>query len=187
MIITLKDKNSVWIAVGTGESFMEMHLEDMVHEDNANVWRFPEHSETIMGSSYAGGIDLNRIRYEGFSGVGEPLTLDNMLLKVVPSLRKIFEECDMMNGNRSWRTLSLATKDRAFIIQNDFTCYEVEDYEVLGNGEDVGCGAMEYYKDLPAVERIAQTFRVLESDRRRRQFPVVMMNTMTKERVVIYE
>ena len=43
------------------------------------------------------------------------------------------------------------------------------------------------YKDLPPVERIAQTFRTLEQMRRTKHFPIVLMNTKQKDRIVIYE
>ena len=52
---------------------------------------------------------------------------------------------------------------------------------------DTAYGAMMYYKDLPPVERIVQTFRTLEKMRCTKHFPVVIMNTMTKDRIVIYK
>ena len=113
--------------------------------------------------------------------------MNNLILKVIPKLKKVFEETDMMDGKESWQTFSVAKGDKAFVIRPSFTCWEIEDFDVQGIGEDIAYGAMTYYKDLPPVERIAQSFRVLEKMRRTKHFPVVMMNTVSQERIVIYQ
>ena len=187
MTITLKDKNSVWIAVGAAAVMVRSHNDDAIHEDNINIWRVPNVQNCIMASLHAGGNDLNRIRYQKHLGLSAPLSASNLVLKTIPKLKQIFEETDMMDGKESWQTFSVAKGDKAFVIYPSFTCCEVEDFDVRGNGEDIACGAMEYYKDLPPVERITETFRTLEKMRRTKHFPLVLMNTMNKERIVIYE
>ena len=187
MTITLKDKNSVWIAVGAGAVLINTHVDDLIHEDNVNLWRVSGVQDCIMSSLRAGGHDLNRIRYQKRLGLSAPLTQANLHLKVIPMLKEAFEATDMMDGKESWQTLSIAKGDRAFVIRPTFTCCEVEDFDVRGNGEDIAHGAMAYYKELPPVERIAQTFRTLEQMRRTKHFPIVLMNTKQKDRIVIYE
>ena len=186
MTITLKDKNSVWIAVGAAGVMDNAHPDDQIQEDNLNLWRVVGAQNCLMSSVRPGGIEVDRIRYQKHLGLSLPLTHSSLILKTVPKLRQVFEECDMMDGNDSWQTLLVAKDDKAFVILPTFTCCEIEDFDVRGSGEDTAYGAMLYYKELPAVERIAQTFRLLEKMRRTKHFPVVMMNTMTKERIVIY-
>ena len=187
MTITLKDKNSVWIGVGAAGALICAHTEDALHEDNVNLWRVKDVKNCIMSSVRAGGIDVDRIRYQKHLGLSAPLTANNLILKTVPKLKQIFEETGMMDGKESWQTFSVAKGDKAFVILPTFTCCEIEDFDVRGMGEDIAYGAMMYYKDLPPVERIAQSFRALEKMRRTKHFPLVLMNTMTQERVVIYE
>ena len=187
MTITLKDKNSVWIAVGAGAAMIDVHNDDLLHEDNINLWRVTGVQNCIMASLRSGGIDLDRIRYQKHLGLSAPLTQSNLILKTIPKLKDAFGATDMMDGNESWQTFSIAKGDKAFVILPTFTCCEIEDFDVRGCGEDIAHGAMMYYKDLPSVERIAQTFRVLEKMRRTKHFPVVIMNTMTMDRIVIYE
>ena len=93
----------------------------------------------------------------------------------------------MMDGNESWHTLLVAKGDKAFVISPEFTCCEVEDFATRGNGDDVAYGAMAYYKDLPAIERITAAFKALEKTRNNKQFPIVIMNTVSKDRIVIYK
>ena len=187
MTIVLKDNKSVWMAVGAAGVAINVHNDDLIHEDNLNLWRVPNVQNGLMSSARAGGIDIDRIRYQRHLGLSEKLTHRNLLLKTVPKLKHIFEECDMMDGKESWQTLLVAKGNKAFVIHPTFTCCEIEDFDVRGNGEDTALGAMMYYKDLPPVERIVQTFRTLEKMKRTKHFPVVIMNTMTKDRIVIYE
>ena len=187
MTITLKDKNSVWVAVGAAAVMIESHVDDTIHEDNINIWRVPNVHSCIMSSLSSGGYDLNRIRYQKNLGLSEPLTQRNLLLKVIPKLKQIFEETNMMDGNESWHTFVIAKGDKAFTVHPTFTCCEIEDFDVHGTGEDVAFGAMAYHKDLPPIERIVQSFRDLEKMRRTKHFPVVLMNTMSRERIVVYE
>ena len=187
MTITLKDKDSVWIAVGAAAVMVRSHNDDVIHEDNINLWRVTGVQNCIMSSVSAGGIDLDKIRYQKHLGLSTPLSASNLILKVIPKLKAAFEATDMMDGKESWHTFLVAKGDKAFVIHPTFTCCEVEDFDVRGTGEDIAHGAMEYYKALPPVERIAQSFRVLEKMRRTKHFPIVMMNTMSQERIVIYE
>ncbi|MBE6577809.1 MAG: hypothetical protein E7653_06700 [Ruminococcaceae bacterium] len=187
MIITIKDKKSVWLAVGAAGVMINAHNDDLIHEDNLNLWHVTNVQNCLMSSVHPRGIDVDRIRYHKQLGLSDPLTQQNLILNTVPKLKQIFEECDMMDGKESWQTLVIAKEKKAFVIRPSFTCCEIEDFDVCGNGDDTAYGAMMYYKDLPPVERIAQTFRTLEKMRRTKHFPVVIMNTMTKDRIVIYE
>ena len=187
MTITLKDKNSVWIAVGAGAGMYDVHKDDLFHEDNLNLWRVTGVQNCIMASLRSGGHDLNRISYQKHLGLSAPLTQSNLILKTIPKLKQIFEETGMMDGKESWQTFSVAKGNKAFVILPTFTCCEIEDFDVRGCGEDIAYGAMAYYKDLPPVGRIAESFRTLEKMRRTKHFPVVLMNTMSKDRIVIYE
>ena len=187
MTITLKDKDSVWIGVGAASGVLYAHTDDMIHEDNLNLWRVQGVPNCIISPVRTGGIDVDRIRYQKHLGLSVPFTHSNLILKTVPKLKQIFEETDMMDGNESWQTIFVAKGDKAFVILPTFTCCEIEDFDVRGAGEDIAYGAMEYYKGLPPAERIAASFRATEKMRRSRHFPVVIMNTMSKERIVIYE
>ena len=187
MTIVLKDNKSVWVSVGAAGVMINSHNDDLIHEDNLNLWRVTNVQNCLMSSVRAGGIDIDRIRYQKHLGLSEPLTQQNLILKTIPKLKQILEECDMMDGKESWQTFLVARGEKAFVIHPTFTCCEIEDFDVFGNGEDTAYGAMMYYKDLPPVERIAQTFRMLEKMRRTKHFPIVLMNTMTKDRIVIYE
>ena len=187
MIIDVKDKDSVWIAADSGSTNLGLHEEDLILEDNLTLWRVPGKPDALMASTHAEGIDLDRLRYEEDLPLAEPLTRNSLLLETVPQMKALFDECGMLRSGEAWQNCLIAKGDRAFIIHTDFTCCDVEDFHVLGYGGEYAHGAMLHYKSLPPLERIAQVFRALKRIRNTKYFPIVVMNTKTAERTVIYE
>ena len=188
MIITLKDKDSVWIGVSIDYDYGEIHKDDVIHEDNLKMWRAPDASDCIIASYQANGIDIDALRYKKNLGFSVPLTQKNLITKVIPKLKKVFEETDMLDENESWQTLVIAKGDKAFEISPKFLCNEVEDFQITGNTRRgyVAWGSMAINKDITPVDRIAEAFRAIENVKYEMQFPVVIMNTKNKERVVLY-
>ena len=88
MTITLKDKDSVWVAV-SASGMPYTPVEDLIHEDNIQIWRVPGVQNCVMASLRAGGIDLDRIRYEKSLGLNRPLSMSMLLLKTLPKLKQI--------------------------------------------------------------------------------------------------
>ena len=183
MIITLKDRDSVWIAINTNTT--RTHVEDALLAENLPIFRAPNTKTGIIAATGSVGSDVDYLRYCNELALSHPLTRNSILLKTIPAIKSICQRYEMTANGESVRELVIAKDDRAFIILPSFTCYEIEDFYVTGNGEDIAHGAMLYYKDLPPVERISESFRVLEKTRRNKHFPIVIMNTMQKDRIVI--
>ena len=189
MIITLKDKNSVWVGVSTEASSFEIHKEDVIHEDNLKMWRVDGVENCLIASLHGGGIDLDRLRYRKHLGLSAHLNLSNLITKTVPKLENLFEECGMMDGKERWQTLVVAKGDKAFVILPNFTCCEVENFEVCSkrSWENVAYGALAFHRELPPVERITEAFRTLREMKQVNHFPIVIMNTKSNDRIVVYE
>ena len=188
MIITLKDEKSVWVGISTEGLRYDVDEEDVLCEENLNMWRPERVSNCLMAFRRAGGRDLDALRYRKHLGLSASLNHSNLLLKIIPKIKAVFEECEMMDGKESWQTFVIAKEDRAFVVLPTFTCCEIEDFDTRGGaGEDILHGAMLQYSNLPPVERIAEAFRCLNKLRSPKYFPLVIMNTKTKERIVVYE
>lgn len=189
MIIALKDKDSIWIGVSTEKSYGGIHTNDTIHEDNLNMWRMEGAPDCIIASLHVGGIDLDRLRYTTDIGLSFELNQKNLIANVIPRLKDLFHECGMFDGRESWQTFVIAKENRAFMISPTFECTEIEDFDIFGkrDAENVGYGAMLVHNDLPPEERIAEAVRVVEKARGAKHFPVVIMNTKEKDRIVICE
>ena len=186
MIITLKDKDFVWVGVSTDNTYSLIHRDDIINEENLKMWRT---SGAIMASYKADGIDIDRIRYQARLDIPGKLDHKSLIRRVIPNLTTVFEDTDMMDGDDSWQSFVIAKGDKAFEICSNFVCTEIEDFEVTGSRRcsDVAWGSMTYNKSLPPIERIAEAFRDVERIEYEVQFPIVIMNTKSKQRVVIYE
>ena len=186
MIITIKDKDSVWVGVSIDNTYSSIHSDDIINEDNLKMWRT---SGAIMASYKADGIDIDRIRYQKHLGLSGKVDHKSLITNTIPKLKRVFEETGMMDGTSSWHALVVAKEDRAFEIGPTFVCSEIEDFEVTGNRRrsEGALGSLMCNQDQPPVERIAKAFRDVEVIESEIQFPVVIMNTKMKDRIVIYK
>ena len=64
MIIALRDNDTVWVGVTAEKAHGSIHINDVVSEDNLNLWRVEGLEDCIIASLYAGGIDLDLLKYE---------------------------------------------------------------------------------------------------------------------------
>lgn len=186
MVIVLKDKGSVYVAVGTNRVNSPMHTEDKINEENVSVWRVPNSEDAIMASTIAYGLDVDILRYKDFKLSGA-MTQNGLWRKVIPEIKSVLASCDMMDGDEAWEPFVIAKGNRAFYINCAFMCREITDFMTLGNLEEVTHGAMLKHRDKPPVERIAESVRFAERVGKDRIFPIVIMNTQTRERTVLYE
>ena len=189
MIITLKDSNSVWVGVSMECTYDDISIQDILHEDNLKMWRVPSAGDCIIASLRCDGADIDCLRYQKSLGIPDSLDHKRIITKVIPKLKHIFEQTDMMDGNESWQNIVIAKGDKAFEISPSFVCTEVEDFGVVGSRRRVSVvyGAMKMNSDLPPAERIADAFRTAQRLKAEIEFPVVIMNTRSKERIVVYE
>ena len=183
MLVTLKDKDSIWIATSTNSS--RRHVQDTLLEENLSIFRVANAENAIIASTGPAGIDLDQIRYCEDLPLSQTLTKNRLLLQIIPKIKSICEENEMMDDDESMRELIIAKDGKAFTVLPTFTCHELEDFYTTGNGASIGHGAMLYYRDLPPIERIVESFRAVAEGSNNRIFPIVIMNTKQKERIVI--
>ena len=188
MIIVLKDKDFVWVGVSAEKSYDGMHINDMIHEDNLNMWSAEGVPNCIVASLHVGGIDLDRLRYANDIGLSDELSQKNMIINVIPKIQDLFYECGMFDGREGWHTLVIAKESKAFVLASNFECTEIEDFDIFGKRdiEDVAYGAMVVHKNLPPIERITETVRTVEKTRATKHFPIVIMNTKENNKIIIY-
>ena len=189
MIIALKDKDSVYVAASIEYSYTDMHTDDIINEENLKMWH-PEGKEgSIMASvtPHAPCIDLMRgIDFEEFD---KPLTSATVIREFCPHLKGMLEEAKMLNDGEMWSEVIIAKDDKAFCITTNFTVCDVEDFEAIGRSstEDIAYGFLAMNRELAPIDRIAGAFRAIEAGDASRHFPIVVMNTKSKTREVIYK
>lgn len=186
MIITLKDEKMVYIAIDAGNTYNDIHYEDILHEENLKMWRVPETTDCIMASNAAGSMEINQIRYQPLS-VAPIIDEKNIMADIIEVLKKVYKDCETSTEDIKRHTFILAKGDKAFEILDGCFCMEIEDFNVCGYGDDVAYGAMSIYQNSSPIERILASFRTVKKMKHIDTFPVVIMNTRTQNRYVFYE
>ena len=190
MIIALKDNDTIWLATGTIGHYRCLHTEDLIHEDNLKLWHPFDRPDVIMGVNDASAPHLDGLRYSDHDLFDGDLTADAIIRSFIPDLKAYCKDHDGLDEDgEMWRPLILAKGDRAFIICEDFSVEEVEDFDALTgrDNEDLAMGALQLSIGRPPVERLTEAFRALSQGSLQRYFPIVIMNTRTDERIVVRE
>ena len=186
MILALKDRDSIWVAVSTKSTYTGVNMEDVILEENLKMWRPAGHENAILAVEGA-SMTAEVLRYADLAAPNEPLTHATLIQDLLPSIKERLHERNALNGERMWDQMLIAKKDKAFVVTCNFSLLEVENVAAVGSArsEDLAYGAARLRCDLPPVERITEIFRTLERAEKYRHFPLVIMNTMSDERIVI--
>lgn len=186
MIITLKDKDSVYVATSTPVCVSGTCIENGTLEDNASVWRMVDREDTILAATRAFAFHVDLLRYKsGNEFCPSTLSQKSVVTKLIPTMTQLYDEIDALDDDNFWESYVIAKGNRAFEIASNKLCMEVHDISVIGRGWQIAHGTMITHQDKPPIERIVQAFRMVERTERDCQFPIVIMNTKQKERIVI--
>ena len=96
-----------------------------------------------------------------------------------------FRQLDKDGEN--WGGFLIARGGKAFYLMSTFTYEEVEESYAVGRFDAVARGTLLLTKGMPPLERIKAACREVERAYKCKQFPVMVMNTSTEERTVLYD
>lgn len=187
MILILKDKDSIWMASSIENTFGGVNTKDILLPDNLKMWRPLDKAGAIMATT--GVAQADALRYTDFMALNAPLTQTSMIRNILPTAKALLKDQGRLNGNRLCQEIAVAKDDKAFVATTACTVLEVEDFAAIGypQSEEVALGAARLCRDLPPIERITEIFHTIERADKSVHFPVVIMNTRSDERIVIYE
>lgn len=187
MLIAIKEKNNVHIAVSAYGAYDEISEADMLHEENLPLWRVDGVPKCLMSAAGIPSLGDDLVRYMDWKRM-PALTQANLVTKIIPKMKERLSEFRQLDkGGRSWDGFLIARGGRAFYVLSSFTCEEVEESYAVGRYDAVARGALLLTKGLPPLERIKVACREVERVSKYKQFPVVVMNTATEERTVLYD
>lgn len=186
MVFILKDSDSVWMAASEEDTLIGMHTDEFLSEENSKIWRPLGAEDTIMASTNTGRM-TDVLRYTDLASFDAPLTQTRLIRHILPTVKAILRDKGQLNGEHFRSELAIAEGDKAFTVTCNGTVRSVQDFDVLGHSvsAEIIFGAAHLYRDLPPVERIAEIFRAVNRTASAGHFPLVIMNTKTKDRIVI--
>ena len=180
-MLVLKEKGVVYIAISTASLLCTGFADSewYNHEENLSVWKIPNEDDIVVGMGGCGFVrDL--FAYDEDFIRGE-LTLDKMILEVIPKIQKRLRRYDNLNkkDNEMRAAFVFAQKDRAFSILSNFVCAEIEEIAVCGADFDIALPALRIAKELPPEQRLLLVNDIVNQAIDHPSSPLCVINTKT--------
>lgn len=187
MLIIIKEKNNVHIALtawGTADCICEA---DMLLEENLPLWRVENAPKCLMATTGVSSLGYDLLRYGDFH-LRTALTPINLVTKIIPAMKEKLEAFDQLDKDGdNWGGIVIAKGNKVYHLACDFCYEEIEESLAIGRDSDVARGALRMTRGLPALERIKEVCRIMETTYKYKEFPVVVMSTATQGRTVLYD
>ena len=180
MIITIKDKNTTYLAYTNADSLVDMNPQDMVLEENLGFWKIAGHKGwyAACGRLY---VEADLLRYS--KGLfDKEITYQSLLSYTVPKMKEILDARGLIKDRCWYNDLVIVSKDKAYIIDGYFCVSEITDFSIADAREDIMRGSMEFNKELPARKRICEAMHSVEEMRGRSRFPAVILDVATRKK-----
>ena len=158
LVVAIKQKNR--IVLGADK---QISTGDSKNHTSTKIWPVYDLNGAIMGSvgsarasqiiQYANIVDKNNLQVEP--------TTDFVVCSLVPTIAQTLKAngivvepgenglCDLMPN-----AFIFAYRDKAWMIWNDLSVSEIEDYFAIGSGSDVASGALYATKEKNPFERV---------------------------------
>lgn len=187
MLIVIKEKNNVHIAIDAWGSCDCLTSEDMIHKENLPLWRVENVPNCLMATTGVSSFGYDLLRYRDL-GLRTALTPRNLMTKICPKIKQTLAEFGQLNGSgENWGGLLLARGGKAVHLYSDLSFFEIEESYAFGRDDEVARGVLLMTKGEPPLERIRKVCQMMESAYKYRAFPAVVMSTASNERTVLYE
>ena len=142
MLIVIKEKNNVHIAIGAWGMQDALSQEDMLHEDNLPLWRAHNAPKCLMATTGVSSLGYDLLRYGDFA-LRAALTPTNLITKIIPAMKQTLEEFDQLDKDGdNWGGIVIAKGGKAFQLSYDFTYEEIEESTAIGRDSAVARGAL---------------------------------------------
>lgn len=189
LVVAIKDNGKVVIGANS-QSTRGSSRTSLSNQNNYKIWKVKGVKNCLMG--HAGALrDACAIRV--MTGLIDELTkmkddvdyeyvVNEITPKIIEELKerlyvKVDGYFDMLESR-----FILAYKDRLFLISNDGTVLEIDDYCVIGSGESEAIGSLlSTGNEKDVSERIIKAIKASATHDIYVDYPIVLSNTETTE------
>ena len=184
MIIAKKSGDRIVVGVTVADSLVNMTERDLSLAENIPFWKVKGNKDCyVFAEDLTLATDLLRYNDYVFKNVSDG---NSVISDVVPKMKELFGRYSCIIGKDEWDSQLLIIKDnKMFTIGHYFTVSEVDDFVGLGF-ETYLFGGLEENRDKPTEESILVSLKSLNRMRSRNFFPLVLFDSKTKKRKVIF-
>ena len=184
MIIALKKEKGFLVGSSICVSSFGMTDRDLSLPENVPFFKVNGTKDCYVGTCYfRRSSDL--IRYNDY--IFKDVTNGESIIKnVLPKLKALLLENGQLKNNNWNNSLIIIKGDKIYVI-NRFLTVEEKEFAVLGSFVFLGGVYQAQEEGLDAETTIKQAVKIAERVDNRRYFPVVLTDTTTNKRKVIYK
>jgi hypothetical protein len=185
MVIVRKTDEKILVGLTVTDALVNMTKRDLLLSENLPFWKVKGTKDCyVFAEDLTLATDLLRYNDYIFKNVTDG---NSVITEVVPKIKELLDKYSQVINGKEWESQLLIIKgDKIFTIGRYFTVSEINDFDALGYKPYL-LGGLEVSKDLSPEESILFAVRMLNKSRSKNLFPLVLFDTKTKKRKVIYE
>lgn len=185
MVIALKDKDKVVVLSTIADVVEDISTYDMALVENVPGWKVRGTKDCfVFADSVKYAVDLLRCH----NGIFKNITDGNSVIAdVVPQMKELLDRYACIYNNREWDASLVVVKgNKIFTINRYFIVSEVDDFVGVGYDSYLN-GALEESADIPTEDRLMFAVDHVCKMCNKSLFPLVLFDTKSQKRNVIYK
>ena len=184
MVVAVKKDNRIVVGVTVCDSLIDMTDKDLSLDENIPFWKVKGNKDCyVFAEDLTLATDLLRFNDYIFKDVTDG---NSVIETVVPKMKELLSKYSQILNGKEWDSQLLIIKDnKMFTIGHYFTVSEVDEFAGLGY-EQYLLGGLEESRDKSLEESILFAVRNLNRMRCRNFFPLMLFDTKTKKRKVVF-
>ena len=184
MVIARKDGDRIVVGSTVADTLIDMTERDLSLLENIPFWKVKgEKNCYVFAEDLTFATDLLRFNDYVFKNITDG---NSVITNVVPKMKELLSKYSQIINGKEWDSQLLIIKDnKMFTIGHYFTVSEVDEFAGLGY-EQYLLGGLEESRDKSLEESILFAVRNLNRMRCRNFFPLMLFNSKTKKRKVVF-
>ena len=184
MVIARKEGDKIVVGSTVADTLIDMTERDLSLLENIPFWKVKgEKNCYVFAEDLTFATDLLRFNDYIFKNITDG---NSVIRNVVPKIKGLLSNYSQIMNGKEWDSQLLIIKDnKMFTIGHYFTVSEADEFAGLGY-ESYLLGGLEESRDKPMEDGILFAVRNLNRMRNINFFPLVLFDSKTKRRKVIF-
>ena len=184
MVVAIKKDDKISVGMTVSDSLIDMTDKDLSLVENIPFWKVKGVKNCyVFAEDLTFATDLLRFNDYIFKNITDG---NSIIANVVPKMKELLSKYSQIIDGKEWGSQLLIIKDnKMFTIGHYFTVSEVDEFAGLGY-EQYLLGGLEESRDKSLDESILFAVRNLNRMRCRNFFPLMLFDSKTKKRKVVF-
>lgn len=184
MVVAMKNDDRIVVGITMCDTFIDMSTRDLALAENIPFWKVKGTKDCyVFAENLTFSVDLLRFNDGIFKNVTDG---NSVITGVVPKMKELFGKYSRVIGKDEWDSQLLIVKgNKMFTIGHYFTVSEIDEFAGL-EYEPYLLGGLEESKGKDLKESVLFAVRNLNRMRSRNFFPLMLFDSKTKKRKIVF-